>query len=257
MHAWVKRTKEEAETCVTREGLQSASPSDIVEEDFKGWTKVWGRLQQWATTPWRSEEADKKCEEVEGLPNFGAKELRRACQSFSERTGWGTDNIGPRQLSWLSDDLLEVIAVLLMNMEKRGIWPMQLREAFIHLIPKPTGGRRPIGIVTSLPRIWERVRKPALIQWRLQFVRDFNWMTAGRGAARAVWAQSVEEEAARYEGKKTTAVLIDLVKAFEQVDLGSVWAAGRGGGLSNTHIEIGNGALCLRQKARVQEGCEP
>ena len=94
------------------------------------------------------------------------------------------------------------------------------------LIPKPTGGRRRIGLVAALPRVWERVRKPVLKEWRREFTREYNWMTAGKGAGRAVWAQTVEEEAARFEGKLSTAVLIDLVTAFDQVIRGSVWAAG-------------------------------
>ena len=51
-------------------------------------------------------------------------------------------------------------------------------------------------------------------------------MAPGKGAARAIWAQSVEEEAASFDGEKSAAVLVDLVKAFEQVSLGSIWHVG-------------------------------
>ena len=168
----------------------------------------------------------KLCSDADELPYFGAKELRKACRTFAARTGWGIDNVGPRQMSWLSDELLDKIAAFLQAIERAGIWPGQLQEALIHLIPKLTGGRRPIGLVSCLPRVWERVRKPVLKRWRSQYSREYNWMTAGKGAERAVWAQSVEEEAGRFDRKKSAVVLVDLVKAFEQVTLVSVWEAG-------------------------------
>ena len=90
-----------------------------------------------------------------------------------------------------------------------------VQEALIHLIPKPTERRRPIGLLAALPRIWERLRKPDLLQWRQKCSREYNWITKSKGSERAVWAHSVEEEAARFEGRTSTAVLVDLVKAFE------------------------------------------
>ena len=41
-----------------------------------------------------------------------------------------------------------------------------------------------------------------------------------------MWAQSVEEEAACFEGKKSAAASVDLVRAFEQVTLGTTWQTG-------------------------------
>ena len=160
------------------------------------------------------------------LLDFGAKEVRRAATTFSARTGWRVGNLGPRQFMWLSDELLECVASLLKKIEKAGIWPQQIQEALIHLIPKPTGGRRPVGLVASLPRIWDRIRRRELEKWRGTYSREYNWMTKGRGSERAVWAQSIEEEAALFDGKKSSAVLIDLVKAFEKVTLDTVWRGG-------------------------------
>ena len=226
IHKWVKREPETEEKGVHRNGFFTAAPADIVEEDFKSWKEIWEKLRRWESTPWKGDQARKICGEGEALPKFGAKELRRAAASFSVNTGWGVDNLGPRQFMWLSDELLNAIAVFLLEIETVGSWPQQLQEALVHLIPKPTGGRRPIGLVASLPRLWDRVRRPVLQGWRNTCQREYNWMCRGKGAARAIWAQSVEEEAAKFEAKKSTVVLIDLVKAFEQVTLGSVWEAG-------------------------------
>ena len=218
IHAWVKREEEGAEVCVEEEGRCSAAPADIVEADFQSWKSIWEGLKRWQGTPWRQGQGEAKVREEEGLPDFGAKEVRKAAATFSARTGWGTDNVGPRQFMWLSDALLESVATLLKCIEAEGLWPVQVQEALIHLIPKPTGGRRPVGLIAALPRIWDRIRRPVVVRWRDTCARGCNWMVRGSGAERAVWAQSVEEEAAIFEGKKSAAVLIDLVKDVRKSD---------------------------------------
>ena len=62
--------------------------------------------------------------------------------------------------------------------------------------------------------------------WREEHHGGYNWMAKGRGARRAVWVQSVMEEAARQRGVSSGAVLIDLIKAFGHLMLGEVWRAG-------------------------------
>lgn len=118
------------------------------------------------------------------------------------------------------------MAELLEFVETRGIWPHQLEEALIHLIPKVPKGTRPIGLVTALPRLWARTRRQQILKWRKDNHREYNWMSKGRGARRAVWVQSVMEEAARSRGLASGAVLIDLIKAFDHLLLEDVWHAG-------------------------------
>ena len=45
------------------------------------------------------------------------------------------------------------IAELLNRFKEFGYWPSQLRRTLIKLIPKPTGGKRPIGLLTALVRL--------------------------------------------------------------------------------------------------------
>ena len=74
-------------------------------------------------------------------------------------------------------------------------------------------------------------------------------MAQGKGSERAVWAQSVEEEAARFDGRKSTAVLVDLVKAFEQVTSVSIRQAGIRAGF---HPDmLGHGAMLVSKEVGV------
>ena len=173
-----------------------------------------------------------------------------AARSFKSRTGCDTDALPPRAFGWLSDQLLEKLAEMLEAAEKVGCWPEQLEEALIHLIAKEAGGKRPIGLVTALPRIWARVRRAQVNKWRSENARNYNWMTKGRGAGRAVWVQSVLEEAARQRGLESGSVLIGLIKAFDHLLLAEIWKAGVAH-ISHESTSIVPRMQCFQQAASV------
>ncbi len=80
----------------------------------------------------------------------------------------------------------------------------------IKLIPKPKGGKRPIGLLTALIRLWERLRIEEVRAWKGTAFRDYNWAARGRSAQDAVWKQSVLCEAAAWRGHDALADLYDL-----------------------------------------------
>ena len=96
----------------------------------------------------------------------------------------------------------------------------------MHLIPKTDGGRRPIGVLPSIVRIWERVRIPVIQEWRRQNSRNYDWASQGRSSEGAAWHQSLIDEAATANGLASASTLMDLAKAFEMISLHHVWAAG-------------------------------
>ncbi len=222
IHKFAKRAEEAPEELLVLRGAASADPQDLVDKDFSDWGTIWCKLKQHASTPWRADSFSGPSR----LPQPTHGELRAAAATFPPWTGTSSELLTPRHYTWLSDLLLSRIGAFLWLLEAWGIWPQQLMEALIRLIPKATGGRRPIGLLASLVRLWERVRRPYIIDWRMRVNREYNWMSRGRGSARAVWAQTVVEEAARQRGLASAAVLVDLVKAFEMVILARVWCDG-------------------------------
>ncbi len=67
------------------------------------------------------------------------------------------------------------------------------------------------------------MRAPLVQQWRLANARPFNWAAPGKNAEKAVWEQSLLDEAAMARGWCSASTLIDLVKAFEHIPLEVLW----------------------------------
>ncbi len=221
-HHFAKKVEEDPEMIVRVSGVRSATAQDIVNSDWAEWNSIWTAWEGQATAPWRTEELP-QCD----LPPLLVNHLRKVALTFKETTGLGIDVISPRHLAWLSDDLLQAVADFLEHLEKAGIWPHQLEQIMFHRIPKAAGGRRPIGILPTIIRLWERARKPMIDEWRRSCRREYNWTEPGRGSEKSVWVQSIREEAARARGDTTASVLVDLVKAFEKVALAHVWERGK------------------------------
>ncbi len=95
------------------------------------------------------------------------------------------------------------------------------------LIPKPSGGRRPIGIEPTLTRWWEKLRKPYVAAWRLQVQRPFDCLTAGIPCEQAVFEQTVYDEALEGRNQHSASALVDITKAFETIILEYAYAAAR------------------------------
>eukprot|EP00959_Pyramimonas_sp_CCMP1952_P338173 7081983-Pyramimonas_sp.AAC.1 len=79
--------------------------------------------------------------------------------------------------------------------ESLGVLPPQISVALLALLPKPSGGYRPIGVFCSWYRVWGRLRRPMALHWEQQHPRRYWAAGRHRGAADVVWRQSVQSEA--------------------------------------------------------------
>ena len=162
MHAFAKRTEEHQGESVTNVEGRSGTPRDIVLEEAKDWERIWSRFQGTSAAPWR--EAD--LSGLEPLARPSAADLRRSARAFRANTALGCDSFVPRWFAWLSDELLESFIDFLTSIEALGCWPNDVATAIIHLIPKASGGSRPIGVLATVTRLWESMRNLVVWQWR-------------------------------------------------------------------------------------------
>ena len=153
---------------------------------------------------------------------------------------------------------------LLNDVERTLTWPAQIQTLIYFFFTKTPTGERPIALMSSIVRVWERMRKPILDQWMISQTRSYDWACKGRSAEMAAWQHLVLEEGQddKPDMGRTTA-LLDMTKCFEQVRLWYVWRWGCHWGFprvllriillqSRTHSQCGTG---LVDEGARHEGC--
>ena len=90
--------------------------------------------------------------------------------------------------------------MLLRAAERLGGWPSIINLVLIVLLPKGTGGFRPIGLFPTLIRIWMRTRVIATRAWEAANALPSEFGGTGMGAQRAAWATTFAAEAAVTDG---------------------------------------------------------
>ena len=143
--------------------------------------------------------------------------LRSTAMTFPVHTGLGADNVSPRAFARLSDELLLWLCLLYAASEKLGHWPSILHLVMIVLIPKPDGGRRPIGLFPTAIRIWMRARSDIARRWENRHAAAPFYGGKGMGAQRAAWMVALRAEVAAHDQLSLAQALLDLVKAFERI----------------------------------------
>ena len=102
----------------------------------------------------------------ETLPALTSEKIREAARSFPSGTGLGWDQIHPRVLLRCSDELVVALVRILVACESSGSWPVLVGVNMICLIPKSSGGLRPIGLMPMVVRLWMRVRLDVARAWQ-------------------------------------------------------------------------------------------
>ena len=124
------------------------------------------KFDESTSAPWRDSAAAEKAAR-ETLPPLTKMDLRAAARTIRPRLGLGCDNTHPRWFGCLSDGLLQAFVDFLMALERLGMWPRQVSVILVAQVPKAGGGRRPIGLLSGLVKLWEKARKPAVAEWRI------------------------------------------------------------------------------------------
>jgi hypothetical protein len=136
--------------------LQRFNQADV-EQEADEWAHVWGELSDYTAV---IDPAD--------LPMpapIAAIAIRRAAMTLPAGTGEGGDNTSPSAFNRFSDEALQALALLLMAMEAYGDWAMVSRLVLIVLLPKADGGRRPIGQLPTVIRLWSRIMVQVARDW--------------------------------------------------------------------------------------------
>ena len=201
-----------------------------VEAEADQWAKLWQESGTYCCpfTPG----------EVQVLAPLAAPAIRSAALSFPPHTGVGCDNVAPRAVARLSDEALGALGRLLMACELVGDWGHVVRLVLIVLLPKPDGGRRPIGLFPTTIRIWMRARSHLAKEFEARTRSPSIFGGAGMGAQRAAWQVAFQAEAAALRSEHYAQSLLDLVKAFEKVPHRRLAQAARKHGYNVTVLRL-------------------
>ena len=144
------------------------------------------------------------------------------CNLFKWQCGIGADFWHPRWWTWLSRPGIMAIIRLVVYIQRYQHWPSAVRLILYFLQQKPTGGFRPIGVLTSLVRVVERCLTLAFDAWEAAQAKPYDFAGQGGGAEEAILQQMLADEGAAKDEISATGVL-DLEKTFEHVTCYRLW----------------------------------
>ncbi len=210
-HRWTKIPEEwRPETVgIEVDGVQTITvdPGAVVDKERTKWEALW-RPPGSARTVLRWGEAAKL-----SRPTVG--DFRRAARKFPRKTGVGVEGITPSDFDALDDDGVDALIDILMACEAIGYIPRLLALVIVKLIPQKDGGRRPIGLMPSLYRIWAKIRAGDVRDWERRWSRRYFAAGPGKSAEMAAWNAALRAEIAAASRADSASILWDLLKCFE------------------------------------------
>ncbi len=166
----------------------TADPGAVVEVERQKWEKLWRPQGTVRPRPdWGV---------VEKLPRPTVEQFRRAAKSFPRTTGIGVEGILPTDFEALDDDGVNACIDVMMTCEAIGYVPKVVALVLVKMIPKKDGGRRPIGLLPSLYRIWAKVRRGEVRDWERKWARSYFAAGPGKAAETAAWVSALRAELA-------------------------------------------------------------
>ena len=187
----------------------------------------------------------------EPLPQLCIDAAVRECLKFPSATGLGWDRLHPRALARCSRAALAALLRIFMLAEVLGRWPETIGVIIIALLPKPDGGRRPIGLFPSLVRLWMRLRLPVAQAWQSSHERPYFYAGPAKGAAVAAWKQAAHAELGASVGMEYAIALLDLVKAFERVPHDWLVRQAKRYGYNLYLLRLSLASYCLARTVRI------
>ncbi|CAK0832205.1 unnamed protein product, partial [Prorocentrum cordatum] len=178
----------------------------------------------------------------EALPRPTAAEWLDAANSSARRTGMGANRTSPRAFTQASAATAKLFVDIGTAVEEWGGWPLAARASPIAMLPKPAGGWRPIGLLPSIPRIWNKLRQAGCAA------------LGGRSAQEPARRQALAAEAAGAQQLRGAALLIDLERAHETERLARAERLARRAGLHGRPVRCAMSTHRGRRRTRAGTG---
>ncbi len=210
-HRWTQVPVEwRPESAPEKRGVEirnTSNPDVLVAGEADKWEPIW--------RPPGLESVRVDWGQIRRLARPTVHEARAAAKKFKPKTKIGVEGVNPRDLAEITDDMMEVYIDIMVTCELLGRIPERVALVIILLLNKKSGGRRPVGILPTLYRVWAAIRKPLLHAWERNWSRNFFAAGRGKSATDAAWHRALRAEHAALVGASAGSILWDLRKCFE------------------------------------------
>jgi hypothetical protein len=176
-------------------------------------------------------------------------QLRATIATYSWTTSVGAEFWAPRHIGLLSDGLLGALIEMFELHIRSAVLHAKWNSIHIFLIPHAEVDVRPIGVFGSLVRILDRyVRKSYTANWMARIDNVPHFGASGRSVERAVWSAAAMAEWCVCAGRKASTFLLDISKAFENIEHSALLEAAA---IHGYNVLVVRWLLCLYQADRV------
>ncbi len=222
-HRWTKQSTDRQSYKHTKAGWQG-KPLEMLECECSRLRELWDSsdvpLPPWPTQAW-------------DLPRIDPERLQEVSRSFKKLTSQTYDGFHPVHYSMLSMDHIAILARFLESIERVGVFPSAMQVCLSTLIPKHKKDAlqqstpfRGIGMLTSLYRVWGKVRQDEVRSWETRNPSVQIGHQRGRSILETVYLQSATMEVAVSEGSNKLvggAIMWDLSNYYEFVSREALW----------------------------------
>ena len=102
-------------------------------------------------------------------------------------------------------------------MESTGVVPITILINIVVLLLKPTGGFRPIGLLSFLYALWVKARRFEVQEWDDEHAGFWDDAVAGSSSLQAALRRRLLDETATNLGRASATVLLDMEKYYDSV----------------------------------------
>ena len=191
-HRWMKQVAPWADASVDADGL-AIQPQEHADRVAEEWHPLWQVCRAY-----QIDFGGVKSAPV--VPSPSPHDLHDVCRSFSAHTATGSDNLHPA-LHHVCDDALRAIAIIMTLAANVGYCPAVFATIIVVLLPKATGGWRPIGLFTSVLRVYLLWTRRALTSsWVRGFSRPYWFGQTAHTCQHVTWRLSMAGEFATSVG---------------------------------------------------------
>ena len=191
--------------------------SPQVDADLRAepWHDIWTHAMEGGTLEWPHFSEEDLA--MITLPTY--VQFMLLCRTFKITTGIGCCGFHPRHYGLITEELYASLLLIWLAMLRMGAAPEIIELLIVLLLPKATGGDRPIGLFPTCIRVLNRwLRTTYGEMWRAANDRDYFYGSKGKGALVCNWRVAAFAEYAKAVGKHAIAAFLDIVKAFEYIE---------------------------------------